>query len=157
MAVAEGQIAESIRQRQGLFRLHVPDFHRREAPDTHMKQQQVIAGGYRFADTRDMGAGLSADIAEAIDIQIADDQVPPRALLFVEGGKVITAIFGTGRPQQPEIAHLRQGFHPRNAVPAMNPIVITFDGNARNVCILERLQSFDGTGKGLRQDLTGVK
>ena len=39
----------------------------------------------------------------------------------------------------------------------MNPVVIPLDGDAGDTGILERLQGFDGSGEGLRQDLTDVK
>ena len=39
----------------------------------------------------------------------------------------------------------------------MNPVVVPLDGDAGNASILERLQGFDGAGKGARQDLADVK
>jgi hypothetical protein len=39
----------------------------------------------------------------------------------------------------------------------MNPVMIAFDGNARNARFFQGLENFDGLGKGLGQDLPCMK
>jgi len=40
---------------------------------------------------------------------------------------------------------------------AVNPVVVPLDGDAGDRGVLQRLQGFDGAGKGAREDLAGVE
>src|SRR6185369_12339203 len=55
------------------------------------------------------------------------------------------------------VAHLRQRLHPRDAVAAVNPVVVPFHCDAGDTGVLQRLQGFDGAGKRAWKNLSGME
>ncbi len=157
VAVTEGHVVEDIRQRQRLFRLHVADLHRREGPDTHVKEEDVVLRRHRLADARNVCSRLGADVAETVDVEPLDLDVPPHAGFRIERVEAVAAGFRAGGTQQADVPHLRQRLHPGDAVAAVNPVVVSFHGDAGDAGVLQRLEDFDGAGKGAGEDLAGVE
>ena len=122
-----------------------------------MEEQQVMLGGDRFADALNVTAGLGADITETIEVQAIDLDVPAHAGFFIKGIKAVTTFLGSGWSQQFDVTHLRQRLHPRDAVAAMDPVVIAFDSDAGDVGVFEGLQYINGFSKSSRQNLADVE
>src|SRR5512140_555815 len=97
-----------------------------------MKEKDVVLCRYRLADPLDMASRLSADVAEAVDIEPLDLDVTTDPLLEIVGVEPVAAGFGADRPEEMDVAHLRQRLHPGDAVAAVYPVVIPLHGDARN-------------------------
>lgn len=62
-----------------------------------MEEEDVVSGGDRLADAGNVCAGLGADVAEAVDVDSVDLDVPPHALLVIKRIEAVAAGFGAGR------------------------------------------------------------
>lgn len=56
-----------------------------------------------------------------------------------------------------DVPHLRQGFHPGDVVTAMDPVMVSFDGDTGDTVVFQRLQDFNGAGEGSGEYLAGVE
>ena len=82
---------------------------------------------------------------------------PPMPVSGIERVEAVAAGFGAGRAQQADVPHLRQRLHPRDAVAAVNPVVVPFHGDAGDTGVLQGLEGFDGAGEGAGEDLAGME
>ena len=95
-----------------------------------MEEEEIVLRLHSLADARHMRPRLGADVAEAVDVQPLDLDTPPHTGCRVERVEAVAPGFRARRAEQADVPHLRQRLHPRNAVAAVNPVVVAFHGDA---------------------------
>jgi len=128
VTVSQRHVVEAFGQRQRLFGLYVADLDRGIAPDPDVEEQDVASGADRLADPLDVGAGLGADVAEAIDVYPGNFQDATAPLFGIERFEAVVALCGARRAQQAEVAELGECLHPGDRVAPVDPVVVPFDG-----------------------------
>src|SRR6266542_4117728 len=104
-----------------------------------------------------MSAGLCSDIPETVDVKPPDLDPPAAAGLLFEGIEAVATGFRAGGAEKLYVTHVGKGFHPRDAVAAVNPVVIALHCDAGDAGVLQGLESFYGFGEGAGEDLAGVE
>ena len=76
------------------------------SPDPHVKEENVILRSHRITDALHMVSRLGADVAETVNVEPLNFDVPTNSLFVIERFEMVSAVFCAGRTEEMDVSHL---------------------------------------------------